>query len=284
MTQVIGHRGASPRGTGEHRSPPSAPRAGAGRRLGRARRAPHGRRRRSPCTTTPTCPTGGRSWPLTRGRPARDVPDARRRARRLRRPRAVNVEIKNWPDDVDFDPALAVVDAVVDVLVGRPATERAGVLVSSLPPADGRPGARARARPRDGLARDRAGRRSPALRSTLGRDALATDGRRPTAHRALHPHHAFVTAELVDAAHAAGLAVNTWTVDDPDRMPLAGRPRASTASSPTSPTSPSSPCGARPSTTGARPRLRRRPESGHGSTRSRTSGSWRNSSTSASPR
>ena len=37
-------------------------------------------------------------------------------------------------------------------------------------------------------------------------------------HVAIHPHHAFVNADLVAAAHAAGLAVNTWTCDDPDRI------------------------------------------------------------------
>ena len=42
----------------------------------------------------------------------------------------VNVEIKNWPDDVDFDPSLAVVDRVVDALAARPAGERDRVLVS----------------------------------------------------------------------------------------------------------------------------------------------------------
>ena len=42
----------------------------------------------------------------------------------------VNVEIKNWPADVDFDPSLAVVDRVVDALLARPATERAAFLVS----------------------------------------------------------------------------------------------------------------------------------------------------------
>jgi glycerophosphoryl diester phosphodiesterase len=37
-------------------------------------------------------------------------------------------------------------------------------------------------------------------------------------HGALHPHVSQVSAELVTSAHAAGLAVNTWTVDEPDVM------------------------------------------------------------------
>ena len=37
-------------------------------------------------------------------------------------------------------------------------------------------------------------------------------------HAALHPHHAFVNPELVDAAHAAGIAVSTWTADEPERV------------------------------------------------------------------
>jgi glycerophosphoryl diester phosphodiesterase len=133
----------------------------------------------------------------------------------------VNVEIKNWPDDIDFDPSLAVVDAVVDVLLARPATERAAVLVSCfhLPTVD------------------RVRERAPELATgwlvvgpgigplgapidTLGGNALddtvtaVADG----GHRALHPHHAFVNRELVEAAHAVGVAVNTWTADDPERI------------------------------------------------------------------
>jgi glycerophosphoryl diester phosphodiesterase len=46
--------------------------------------------------------------------------------------------------------------------------------------------------------------------------AVATAASR--GHAALHPHHTAVTPELVDAAHAAGLQLNTWTVDDPTRM------------------------------------------------------------------
>jgi glycerophosphoryl diester phosphodiesterase len=37
-------------------------------------------------------------------------------------------------------------------------------------------------------------------------------------HDALHPHHLGVTTELVQAAHDAGIDVNTWTVDEPERI------------------------------------------------------------------
>ena len=37
-------------------------------------------------------------------------------------------------------------------------------------------------------------------------------------HVAVHPHHVFVNEDLVERAHAAGLAVNTWTCDDPERI------------------------------------------------------------------
>ena len=37
-------------------------------------------------------------------------------------------------------------------------------------------------------------------------------------HRAFHPWYPMVTRELLDECHAAGLAVNTWTCDDPARI------------------------------------------------------------------
>jgi glycerophosphoryl diester phosphodiesterase len=39
-------------------------------------------------------------------------------------------------------------------------------------------------------------------------------------HAAWHPLHAMLEEQDVGAAHAAGLAVNTWTVDDPARVGL----------------------------------------------------------------
>lgn len=146
----------------------------------------------------------------------------------------VNVEIKNWPDDADFDPTLGVVDRVVAELAGRPPTERAAVLVSCfhLPSLD-----RVRALDADiatgwlmiGPGVGPGG----ALVTTEGdsRHSAPVDPGDPHAaiaatvsaavaagHVALHPHHMFVNAELVAAAHEAGLAVNTWTADEPDRI------------------------------------------------------------------
>jgi glycerophosphoryl diester phosphodiesterase len=40
---------------------------------------------------------------------------------------------------------------------------------------------------------------------------------------ALHPNRAYVTRELVGAAHAAGLRVNAWTVNDADEIAAFGR-------------------------------------------------------------
>ena len=129
----------------------------------------------------------------------------------------VDVEIKNWPDDVDFDPTFAHVDRVVDVIADRAEDERARILVSGfhLP------------------SMDRVHERAPEVATAWlvfgpGLDGRTPEGVDPVAamvgevadhgHRALHPHHAFVTPELVDAAHGRGVAVNTWTCDDPDRI------------------------------------------------------------------
>jgi glycerophosphoryl diester phosphodiesterase len=37
-------------------------------------------------------------------------------------------------------------------------------------------------------------------------------------HAALHPWVKALTRDVIDACHAAGVQVNTWTCDDPERM------------------------------------------------------------------
>jgi glycerophosphoryl diester phosphodiesterase len=119
----------------------------------------------------------------------------------------VNVEVKNWPADGDFDEELAIAEAVVEVLLARPASEQAAFLVSCfhLPTLD------------------RVRELAPGLATgwlTLGFADVAADVERVAAggHAAVHPHHSAVDADLVRRAGDAGLAVNTWTCDLPDRI------------------------------------------------------------------
>jgi glycerophosphoryl diester phosphodiesterase len=119
----------------------------------------------------------------------------------------VNVEIKNWPADGDFDPGEQLAADVVALLEARDELADGRILVSSfhLPTID-------RVR---GLAPGLATGWLLWLAEDLGPlvDQAAAAG-----HVAVHPHHAFVDAALVDRAHDAGLALNTWTCDDPERI------------------------------------------------------------------
>ena len=119
----------------------------------------------------------------------------------------VNTEIKNWPEDRDFDPSEQLAHDVVALLVERGELEDGRNLISSfhLPTID------------------RVHELAPPLATgwllgfteELGPliDRAAARG-----HVAVHPHHVLVTTEVVERAHAAGLAVNTWTCDEPERI------------------------------------------------------------------
>jgi glycerophosphoryl diester phosphodiesterase len=121
----------------------------------------------------------------------------------------VNVEIKNVEVDVDFDPDQYLARAVVDLVHERAQADPTGprILVScfSLATID-RVKALDPELPTGYLASARWDQLEALQR--------AVDG----GHDAFHPYHLVVNADLVKAAHDAGLTVNTWTADDPDRV------------------------------------------------------------------
>jgi glycerophosphoryl diester phosphodiesterase len=116
----------------------------------------------------------------------------------------VNVEIKNSPPDPDFDPARSSADAVVAELAGF---RRDRVLVTSF----------------DLATVDRVRALDPSLATGL----LAHELEEPKqtidlaamhGHRAINPWDPFVDEAFMALARAAGLEVNVWTVNEPDRM------------------------------------------------------------------
>jgi len=115
----------------------------------------------------------------------------------------VNIEIKNNHPDPDLDPDEYVAEQTVALLAERGGRDE--VLISSFNPAT--------------LQRVR--ERAPHLPTALlviEPDEGILEVLVASGHSALHPYDWFVDVELVTACHAVGIAVNVWTVDDPDRM------------------------------------------------------------------
>lgn len=119
---------------------------------------------------------------------------------------SINIEVKNWPTDPDFDEDERVARAVVALVQERRLHHR--VLVSCFH------------YPTIQLVRQL----DPAIPTAFllmiidrSWDELAADVA-ADGHVALHPWDVVVDQALIDAAHAHGLEVNVWTVDDPDRM------------------------------------------------------------------
>lgn len=116
----------------------------------------------------------------------------------------VNIEIKNLPDDPDYDAEHMVSAAVAGLVAAYLGPERA--LVTSF----------------NVDAVDSVHRVDPTIPIGYVTDlldpALAVD--RAVAHdmQHLHPFDPMVDAALVRRAHDAGLHVHVWTVDEPDRM------------------------------------------------------------------
>ena len=126
---------------------------------------------------------------------------------------AVNVEIKNDEADPDFDPSQQLARVTARLLVSRRAAGSGGPLVVS-----------SFSRAALAAVREVAGGLETAW--LYGPEPPPED---PTvvARRdrlsGLHPFESLVDAPLVAAAHAAGLAIRVWTVDDPARLAELGR-------------------------------------------------------------
>jgi glycerophosphoryl diester phosphodiesterase len=121
------------------------------------------------------------------------------------RPIEVNVEIKNWPADPDFEDARSLADLVVAHVRDAAMAER--VVVSSF----------------DLGTIDRVHALDPELRTAWlvvdhGDPLRLVERAAAAGHAGIHPIWRMVDPALVDAAHAAGLFVNVWTVDEPDEI------------------------------------------------------------------
>ncbi len=112
----------------------------------------------------------------------------------------VNVEIKNAPQDPGWDPTEAVASLVASSIEAAGWTER--VIVSSFQPATLRAVQVADGRLALGALWGWGVEAGPALEEAAG-----------AGFRAVHPFVTSVDAGLVERAHAAGLAVNAWTVN-----------------------------------------------------------------------
>jgi len=115
----------------------------------------------------------------------------------------VNVEIKNDPLDPDFDPTDSIADRTVAALSQRGEDDRWLISSFRLETVDRCKGLIAEIR-------------TAWLVTEVPDDVVATMVSR--GHTALHPKVTTLGRSHIDVCHGAGIEVNTWTCDDPQRM------------------------------------------------------------------
>jgi glycerophosphoryl diester phosphodiesterase len=115
----------------------------------------------------------------------------------------VNVEIKNDRRDPDFDPTDSIADRTVAALSQRGEDDR--WLISSF-----------RIETVDRCKSLAAAIRTAWLVTEVPDDVIAIMVGR--GHEALHPWVGMLNRSHIDACHGAGILVNTWTCDDPQRI------------------------------------------------------------------
>ncbi len=115
----------------------------------------------------------------------------------------VNVEIKNDPEEPDFDPTDLIADETVAHLLSRHEDDRWLISCFRIETVD--------------RCRELAPHLRTAWLCTMPPHEVADDLAQ-RGHAALHPWFGAVTPELIDSCHALGVQVNVWTCDDPARM------------------------------------------------------------------
>ncbi len=141
----------------------------------------------------------------------------------------LNIEIKNAPEDPDFDTDQNVAIAVAGLIASH--TTSSFVPPSGATPADFGVESPFAAHVADRVlvssfnvdTVERIRTLDPIIPTGLlvwGQADPASLVARATEHGfdAVHPHDLLVDRSFVDRAHQAGLAINVWTVDDPARM------------------------------------------------------------------
>jgi len=115
----------------------------------------------------------------------------------------VNVEIKNDPSEPDFDATESIADETIAHLVARGEDHRWLISCFRIETVD------------------RCHALAPQIRTAWLCDQVPPGTASELArkgHSAAHPWVKLLTRESIDECHSAGLQVNTWTCDDPERM------------------------------------------------------------------